>query len=194
MSDAHASSESTQPAKDAGTQPAAAQRKLSDAEVLAYTSADPFAQTSTKPWEYEAQSPYLRKVAIVWVILVMAAHLFMGFTVGLSFTGATVTEIDKFAFPGVGVVISVLSWLALTRPRLRANSDGVEVRNIVGSRFYPWQVIYGLSFPEGQRMARLELPEFEFVPVWALQAGDKDDVIAKVRRFRELEAKYMPQD
>ncbi len=43
-------------------------------------------------------------------------------------------------------------------------------------------------------MARLELPEFEFVPVWALQSGDKDTVIDNVRRFRDVEAKYMPQD
>ena len=80
-------------------QPNTARPELSEEQMLAYTSADPFAQTSTKPWEYEARSPFLRKVAIVWVILVMAAHLFMGFTVGLSFTGASVTTIDKFAFP-----------------------------------------------------------------------------------------------
>ena len=168
-------------------------RKVSDEQMLAYTSADPFAMTSSKPWEFEATSPFLRKVAIIWIV-VMAAHLFMGFTVGLSFTGATVTTIDKFAFPGVGVIISILSWFALTRPRVRANSDGVEVRNIVGTRFYPWQVIYGLSFPEGSRMARIELPDFEYVPVWALQSGDKGEVISKVRAFRELEARYMPQD
>ncbi|WP_286955093.1 PH domain-containing protein, partial [Corynebacterium sp. UBA4397] len=62
------------------------------------------------------------------------------------------------------------------------------------TRFYPWQVLYGLSFPEGDRMARLELPNFEYVPVWALQSGDKSTVIDSVRRFRDLEAKYMPQD
>lgn len=184
-------SQSSQPAAPAMSGSASS---MSDEQMLAYTSADPFAQTSSKPWEYEATSPYLRKVAIIWIILVMAAHLFMGFTVGLSFTGATVTTIDKFAFPGVGVIISVLSWLALTRPRLRANSDGVEIRNIVGTRFYPWQVIYGLSFPEGSRMARIELPDFEYVPVWALQSGDKQDIVTKVRSFRDLEARYMPQD
>lgn len=182
------SSQPTAPAASGGSS------SVSDEQVRAYTSADPFAQTSSKPWEYGATSPYLRKVAIIWIILVMAAHLFMGFTVGLSFTGATVTTIDKFAFPGVGVIISILSWLALTRPRLRANSDGVEIRNIVGTRFYPWQVIYGLSFPEGSRMARIELPDFEYVPVWALQSGDKQDIVTKVRSFRDLEARYMPQD
>ena len=169
-------------------------KHLSESEILAYTSADPFAQTSTKPWLYETKSPYLRRIAIGWVVLVMAIHIFMGVTLDVSFTGAAVTTIDKFAFPGVGVLISILSWIALTRPRLRANEDGVEVRNIVGTRFYPWQVVYGLSFPEGERMARIELPDFEFVPVWALQSGDKQDVITKVRQFRELEAKYMPQD
>lgn len=167
---------------------------LSDAEVAAYTSADPFAVTSQKPWEYEVKSLFLRKIAIGWVIVVMAVHIFMGVTLDISFTGASVDTFDKFAFPGVGVVICVLSWIALTRPRLRANSDGAQVRNIIGTRFYPWQVLYGLSFPEGSRMARLELPDFEYVPVWALQSGDKEDAIANVRRFRELEAKYMPQD
>ena len=43
-------------------------------------------------------------------------------------------------------------------------------------------------------MARIELPDFEYVPVWALQSGDKEDVIPKVRSFRDLEARYMPQD
>lgn len=190
---AHAK-KSSQSLRPAASSSAGGAQRMSEEQLLAYTSADPFAQTSSKPWEYEATSPYLRKVAIIWIILVMAAHLFMGFTVGLSFTGATVTTIDKFAFPGVGVLISILSWLALTRPRLRANSDGVEIRNILGTRFYPWQVIYGLSFPEGSRMARIELPDFEYVPVWALQSGDKQDVITKVRSFRDLEARYMPQD
>ena len=61
-------------------------RQLSDAEVLAYTSADPFAQTTSKPWEFKATSPFLRKVAIGWVILVMAIHIFMGITLDVSFT------------------------------------------------------------------------------------------------------------
>lgn len=170
------------------------QRKLTDAELLAYTSADPFASTSTKPWELTVTSSFLRKVAILAVIVVMAVHIFMGITLDIEFTGATITEIDKFAFPGVGVIISILAWLAFTRPRMRANADGVEIRNIVGTRFYPWQVIYGLSFPEGSRLARIELPDFEYVPVWAMQSADGERVLADVRAFRELEARYMPQD
>jgi len=88
----------------------------------------------------------------------------------------------------------VLSWIALTRPRVRANEDGVQVANIIGTRFYPWTVIYGLSFPKSSRMARLELPEFEYVTLWAIQSGDKERAIRAVEQFRALEAKYMPQD
>ena len=55
-------------------------------------------------------------------------------------------------------------------------------------------MIYGLSFPKGSRMARLELPEFEYVPLWAIQSGDKERALRSVEEFRALEAKYMPQD
>ncbi|QCB28494.1 PH domain-containing protein [Corynebacterium endometrii] len=175
-------------------QEAASSSQMSELDVARYTNADPFALTSNKPWELTVSSPFLKKVAIAAVLVCMAWHIFMGVTVGLEYTGAAVTTIDRWAYPLVGVILSVLLWLIFTRPRVRANSDGVEVRNIVGTRFYPWQVIYGLSFPEGEKMARLELPEFEYVTLWAFQSADKAKVIKSVRQFRELEAKYMPQD
>ncbi|MDY3127675.1 MAG: PH domain-containing protein [Corynebacterium sp.] len=168
--------------------------KLSDEELLTYTVADPFAVTSTKSWEVEIASPFLKKLAWLCVAILIPIHIFMGVMLDTEFTGAAITAVDKFAFPGVGLILSILALLVFYRPRLRANSDGVEIRNIIGTRFYPWQVIYGLTFPEGSRMAHLELPEFEFVPVWAIQAGDKHKAIAAVKSFRELEARYMPVD
>ncbi|MDY5786179.1 MULTISPECIES: PH domain-containing protein [unclassified Corynebacterium] len=168
--------------------------KLSDREIAYLNAADPHAVVSTKPWELTITSRYLKRVALVWVVVVMAVHIFMAAVLDAEFTGLTITTIDKFAFPGVGIIISVLSWIALTRPRVRANEDGVEVRNIIGTRFYPWLVVYGLSFPRGARMARLELPEFEYVPLWAIQSGDKERAIAAVDAFRRLEAAYMPED
>ncbi len=168
--------------------------RLSNRELEYLNAADPHAVVSTKPWELEISSPFLRRVAIVWVIVVMAVHIFMSAVLDVSFTGLTITAVDKFAFPGIGVIISILSWIVLTRPRVRANEDGVEVRNIIGTRFYPWLVIYGLSFPRGSRMARLELPDFEYVPLWAIQSGDKERALKAVDDFRRLEAKYMPED
>ncbi|AWB81848.1 hypothetical protein C3B44_05320 [Corynebacterium yudongzhengii] len=167
---------------------------MSDREVAYFNALDPHASYTTKEWEFEARSKFLRRLSIALIVLVMAIHIWVGFTVDIEYTGATITTLDKWAFPGVGLIISVLIWFALNRPRIRANSDGVEVRNIIGTRFYSWYVIYGLSFPQGSRMARLELPEFEYVPIWALQSADGAHTIQKVSEFRELEAKYMPQD
>ncbi|WP_080794800.1 PH domain-containing protein [Corynebacterium pacaense] len=171
----------------------ASPRRLSDAELLEYTAA--FADTTTdKPWRLEVHSRTMKMIAWILVVVVMAVHIFMGLVVDVDFTGAAVTFIDTLAFPGIGLIISVVAFIGFTRARVRANEDGVEVRNFIGTRFYPWAVIYGLSFPKGARVARLELPDFEYVPMWAFQARDGEDVVRAVREFRDLESRYMPED
>ncbi|MDU0477765.1 PH domain-containing protein [Staphylococcus chromogenes] len=149
--------------------------------------------TTSRPWELTVTSPYLVRVSWVAIAVVMAVHIFMAVVVDIGDTGAAVTFVDKFAFVGIGLIISFFAY-HLRRPRVRANADGVEVRNFIGTRFYPWSVVYGLSFPKGDRMARLELPEFEYVPMWAFQSGDGPKVVKAVNEFRDLEDKYMPED
>lgn len=169
-------------------------RELSEKEIAYLNALDPHARVTTKPWEFETRSVFLKRLSWFIIVVVMAIHIWVGATVDIEWTGAAITFIDKLAFPGVGLVISVLAYLAFNRPRVRANEDGVEVRNIIGTRFYSWYVIYGLYFPEGARMARLELPDFEYVPLWAMQSADGASTIKAVSEFRELEAKYMPVD
>ena len=151
------------------------------------------ATTTTKPWELEVTSQRLKIVAALAIIIVMGVHIFMASVVARGNTGAAVTTIDQWAFVGIGLIISAVC-LTIMRPRVRANEDGVEIRNFIGTRFYPWDVIYGLSFPKGERWARLELPEFEFVPMWAFQSADGARVVTAVEQFRTLEDKYMPED
>lgn len=167
--------------------------RLSDEEMQIYTAA--YAGTTTdKPWRLVVTSRTMRQLAWLIVVVVMAVHIFMGVVVDVDFTGAAVSFIDTLAFPGVGVLLSILAYIGFTRARVRANEDGVEVRNFIGTRFYPWAVIYGMSFPKGARVARLELPDFEFVPMWAFQARDGEAVVRAVTEFRELENTYMPED
>lgn len=176
------------------SQDAQARKQLDEKKLAAYTALDPFSVTSNKPWELTITSRRLRLYAFILIPIIMAVHIFMAWQLSLEFTGAAITGIDYLAFPGVGLVISILVWLAFSRPRVRVNSDGVEVRNIIGTRFYYWELIYGLTFPEGARMARLELPEFEYMPLWAIQASDGKQTIEAVRKFRALEAQYMPEE
>lgn len=168
--------------------------QLSQDQASAYNALDPMAETSQRPWEYEVQSRRLRVIGYVGAAALIVIHIIMGIVVGIGSTGVTITTIDRFAFPGIGVILAVLCAVCLSRPRVRANADGVEVRNFIGTRFYGWSVIYGLSFPRGSRVARLELPDFEYVPMWALQAADQDTILEDVERFRQLEAAYMPED
>ena len=87
---------------------------LSDRDEIAYLNAlDPHATTTTKPWELELTSKFLRKVAVGWIVVVMAVHVFMSWAVDAEFTGVAITSMDKFAFIGVGLIISVLSWICL---------------------------------------------------------------------------------
>nr|WP_245992253.1 PH domain-containing protein [Corynebacterium choanae] len=160
--------------------------------MVQYAIADG-ASTSLNPWEFEHKSKRLVVVAWIAVAVIMAVHIFMAIVVGIGDTGVRVTPIDQWSFVGLGIVFSAVA-LGITRPRVRANCDGVEVRNFTVARFYPWQVVYGLSFPKTARWARLELPEFEFVPLMAFQAADGEHVVTAVRKFSELEDKYMPED
>lgn len=167
---------------------------LSESDVQRYNAADPTAVVSTRPWELEVTSARLKVLSWVAAAVVMAVHIFMSVVVGVGETGTALTTVDRFAFFGVGVVLSLLVFAALQRPRVRVNADGVEVRNFIGTRFYHWSVVYGLAFPRGSRMARLELPDFEYVPMWAMQSADRASIVGDVEKFRALETRYMPQD
>ena len=59
-----------------------------------------------------------------------------------------------------------------TLPRVRADADGVEVRNVGWPRYLPWELVRAVSFPDGASWARLDLPDHEYVPVLAVQAVD----------------------
>lgn len=168
-------------------------KTLSDAELHSYVAADA-ALTTTKPWELVVTSARMKLYAWLAAGITIAIHTFLAFIVAVGDTGAAVTIIDQWGYFLVGLIFAAVFFIGLSRPRVRVNEDGVDVRNFIGSRFYPWLVIYGLNFPEGARVARLELPEFEYVPLWAMIAADGEKCIAAVEKFRELEAKYMPED
>lgn len=148
---------------------------------------------SDDKWLLEITSQKLRLWAIIAAVVVFAIHIFMGIVVDFGDTGASVTTIDQLAFPMIGLIIAAV-FLLLTRARVRVNAEGVEVRNLLNAKFYPWADIYGLSFPKKSRWARLELPDFEFVPMLAIQSADGARVVEDIRRFRELEDKFMPED
>jgi hypothetical protein len=127
-----------------------------------------------------------RKVRILAVpIAVVLIALFVVIAVLLrnTPTGVYFELSDQIAMAMVGVLLACCV-LLLTRPRVRANSEGIEVRNILGNTWYPWTVVRGVSFPDGAAWARLELPSDEYMSVMAVQSTDGDRAVAAIRTLR----------
>jgi hypothetical protein len=62
----------------------------------------------------------------------------------------------------------------------------------LGYKVIPWPDVVDVSFPLGARWARVDLPDYEYTPVMAIQAVDKDRAVEAMDRVRELIVRYRP--
>lgn len=125
--------------------------------------------------------------AVIFVVaMVTAAVLLRTIPTGVYFRLA-----DQIALVILGLLFAAGA-LLFTRPRVRADADGIEVRNLVLTKRFPWQVVAGVSFPDGAAWARLELPDDEYVSVMAIQAVDGEHAVAAIRELRAVHAQYAP--
>ena len=92
---------------------------------------------------------------------------------------------DQTAMIGLGVLIG-LGILAFTRPRVRADADGIKVRNVVGTFDLPWSVVRAVRFDRNSPWASLELHDDDTISLHALQAADKEYAVDGVRALRAL--------
>jgi hypothetical protein len=94
---------------------------------------------------------------------------------------------DQVAMICLGILIG-LGIMAFTRPRVRADADGVTIRNVIGGYELPWSAVRAVRFDRNSPWATLELHDDETVSVHALQAADKDYAVQGVRALRALHA------
>jgi Bacterial PH domain len=64
------------------------------------------------------------------------------------------------------------------------------VRNLLGSRTLPWELVLRVSFPDGAPWARLELPDDEYIAVMAIQAADGRWAVRDIRALRAVHAEH----
>jgi len=100
-------------------------------------------------------------------------------------TGVFFQASDQVAMVGIGVLLACGA-LWFTRPKVAADAEGVEVRNLLGTTRFEWDVVESVSFPNGASWARLELPDDEYVPIMALQSADGARAVAGIRELRRL--------
>ena len=142
-------------------------------------------RTAVAAAEVEFRPKRIRVVAWASAVFLVAVFTVVGLLLGDTPTGVIFRTSDQVAMIFLGVLLAC-GMLLLTRPRVRADAEGVEVRNVVTAHRFTWQEVLHVSFPDGASWARLELPDDEYVSIMAVQAVDRDHAVAAVRALRDL--------
>jgi hypothetical protein len=127
----------------------------------------------------------VRRVAIPAALTLVVVFTVAGVLLRNTPTGVYFRLSDQIAMIGIGV-LAACGVLLLTRPRLRADAEGLEVRNVIGTQHIPWSVVEAITFPDNKAWARVELPDDEYVPILAIQATDGEHAVRAMRELRQL--------
>jgi hypothetical protein len=126
-------------------------------------------------------------LGLVSAVVVLVVFVVLAVILRTTATGVFFRFADQVAMVLIGVFIA--AGLALfARPRVRADERGIEVRNVGLARTLPWSEVVAVSFPDGASWARLDLPDYEYLPVLAIQAVDRQHAVDAIRRVRALHA------
>ncbi|HEX4355946.1 MAG TPA: PH domain-containing protein [Pseudonocardia sp.] len=139
--------------------------------------------------ELEIRPRRVRWVAWIAAIALFAVMVFVAVALRQVSTGVYFRTDDQVAMVVLGLLIS-LGVLMPTLARVRADADGVEVRNLLITRRLPWSEVLEVSFPDGSRWARLELADDEYLPVSAIQLVDGQHAVTAIGRLRALHTRY----
>ena len=93
--------------------------------------------------------------------------------------------VTSFAFFLIGVLLAA-AVLQFTRVRAVADARGVWVRNYVGEKFVPWQVVAGVRLDDGSPWASLDLQDDDTIALLAVQANDGARAVDAVLALRAL--------
>lgn len=131
----------------------------------------------------------LKVSVFAWVGAVATVATLTGIAMVLrnSDTGVFFRTVDQVAVILIGLFIAG-GILLMARPRIRADADGIEVRNVLATRHFAWSEVVRIAFPDSASWARLDLPDHEYVPLMAVQAVDGTRSVEAMRRLRALHA------
>lgn len=123
-------------------------------------------------------------------VAVAAVLTYVGVTLPQNATGvARFTVADQVAVVGLGLVLGA-ALLALGRPRVDADAEGIRVRNLFGERRLPWSEVRAIRFDRRFRWATLLLANDDEFAVLAVQGADGDRAVEAVEGLRALLAAF----
>jgi hypothetical protein len=126
-------------------------------------------------------------VSVIGAVLLLALFITVAVVLRNSPTGVYFRLADQVAMVVMGLLLAG-GLLLFARPRVRADAEGVEVRNVLGARRIGWDMVRRVAFPDGASWARLDLPDDEYLPVLAIQAVDREHAVRGITKLRALHA------
>ncbi len=142
-------------------------------------------------WDIEIKPYRTPMFAYAVAVILVVVHVGVGALLKMGSTGVYFQTADQVAMGLLGVILAG-AVLMFTRPRLRVGAQGLAVRNLISYRLIPWADVVDVSFPQGARWARVDLPDDEYIPVMAIQAIDKGRAVEAMDQVRVLTDKYLP--
>ena len=143
------------------------------------------------PFLFTCHPRRITQLAIIAAVVVLIGAVVVGILLQNSDAGVVFTVGDQIGIIGLGLLYAG-GVLLMARPRLRIDSSGLWVRNILGENHYEWKLVERVAFPEGSNWAQLMLPDDETHAIMAIQAIDKQRAVAALQTVRELVARYAP--
>ncbi len=135
-----------------------------------------------------AKPVVMARIGYACAVFVLVVFIVVALVMRTDNAGASFVESDQVATGLIGLILAGLC-LMPTRPRLRADADGVRLRSFLGGwRSVPWDVIVRIDFPSNVRFARLVLPGEETLAIYAIARVDKQRAVAAMRELRALYA------
>jgi len=148
-------------------------------------------RTSGAPVLLQVRPRRITILASIAATLVIGSMVVIGLLLRDTNEGVTFTVNDQVGLIGIGLVLGGVIMTA-ARPRLRADQDGMSVRNVFGETFVPWPLVVRVAFPSGAHWAELQMPDDEVKAVMAIQAMDRGRAVTALERLRALHHRYAP--
>lgn len=132
------------------------------------------------------------RIADAFAVSVFAVFVVVAIVMPHANAGASFGWKDQVFTVVIGAILAVGLHLP-SRPRLRADRDGVYLRGFLGTgRTVPWDLILAVEFPRTVRFARLVLPGEETLAIYAVQRLDRERAVEVMGGLRRLFAATHP--
>jgi hypothetical protein len=128
----------------------------------------------------------LRRVCAVAAAVVVVVMVVVGVLLKSSSTGTmSFKTSDQVAMVVLGLVVAA-GLLALGRPRVDADAEGIRVRNVLGGYRFPWDFVRAVRFERSSAWASLALANGDEIALMAVQVTDGERALAAVEGLRAL--------